>query len=387
MTELNAQWRLAARPVGLPKPTDWEYVEEPVADPADGQFVVALEYLSLDPAMRGWMNEARSYLPPVGIGEVMRAGGLGRVVRSRAPDYAVGERVSGMLGVQRYAVSDGTGLARVDTTLAPAPVHLGVLGVTGLTAYFGLLDIGRPEPGQTVVVSGAAGAVGSVAGQIARIKGCRAVGIAGGPEKCEWLTEELGFDAAIDYKRGDLRAQLREHTPDGVDVYFDNVGGEILDEVLRRLARGARVVICGAISQYNAEQPPRGPANYMQLLVMRASMTGFLVFDFAKRYAEGVAQLAEWLRAGELRSREDVVRGGLERFPDVFLMLFRGENTRQARPRADRGRGMSAPLGYELRFWPEFARLLAEVRFWTPEHREPRRPVLLIPGSWPATPR
>jgi hypothetical protein len=232
-----------------------------------------------------------------------------------------------MLGVQRYAISDGTGLARVDTTLAPGPVHLGVLGITGLTAYFGLLDIGRPEPGQTVVVSGAAGAVGSVVGQIARIKGCRAVGIAGGPEKCEWLTEELGFDAAIDYKRGDLRAQLREHTPDGVDVYFDNVGGEILDEVLRRLARGARVAICGAISQYNAEQPPRGPANYMQLLVMRASMTGFLVFDFAKRYAEGVAQLAEWLRAGELRSREDVVRGGLERFPDVFLMLFRGENT------------------------------------------------------------
>ena len=327
MTELNAQWRLAARPVGLPKPTDWEYVEEPVADPADGQFVVALEYLSLDPAMRGWMNDTRSYVPPVGIGEVMRAGGLGRVVRSSHPDYAVGERVSGMLGVQRYAISDGTGLARVDTTLAPAPVHLGVLGVTGLTAYFGLLDIGRPEPGQTVVVSGAAGAVGSVAGQIARIKGCRAVGIAGGPEKCEWLTEELGFDAAIDYKRGDLRAQLREHTPDGVDVYFDNVGGEILDEVLRRLARGARVAICGAISQYNAEQPPRGPANYMQLLVMRASMTGFLVFDFAERYAEGVAQLAEWLRGGELRSREDVVSGGLERFPDVFLMLFRGENT------------------------------------------------------------
>jgi NADPH-dependent curcumin reductase len=327
VTELNAQWRLAARPVGLPKPSDWEYVEEPVAEPADGQFLVALEYLSLDPAMRGWMNEGRSYVPPVGIGEVMRAGGLGRVVQSSHPDYAVGEHVSGLFGVQRYAISDGTAVTRVETTLAPAPIHLGVLGMTGLTAYFGLLDLGRPEPGQTVVVSGAAGAVGSVAGQIARIKGCRAIGIAGGPEKCEWLTEELGFDAAIDYKRGDLRAQLREHTPDGVDVYFDNVGGEILDEVLRRLARGARVVICGAISQYNAEQPPRGPANYMQLLVMRATMTGFLVFDFAKRYPEGVAQLAEWLRAGELRSREDVVRGGLERFPEVFLMLFRGENT------------------------------------------------------------
>ncbi len=327
MTPTNAQWRLAARPVGLPKPSDWEYVEEPAAEPADGQFLVQLEHLSLDPAMRGWMNEGRSYVPPVGIGEVMRAGGIGRVVDSRHPDHAVGDLVFGTFGVQRYAISDGRGITRVDSTLAPAPVHLGVLGMTGLTAYFGLLDIGRPEPGQTVVVSGAAGAVGSVAGQIARIKGCRVVGIAGGPEKCEWLTQELGFDAAIDYKRGDVRAQLREHAPDGVDVYFDNVGGEILDEVLRRIARGARVVICGAISQYNAEQPPRGPANYMQLLVARASMTGFLVFDYAERYPEGVAQLAAWRDSGELRSREDVIRGGLDRFPEVFLMLFRGDNT------------------------------------------------------------
>jgi NADPH-dependent curcumin reductase CurA len=327
MTAMNAQWRLTARPVGLPNPTDWEYVEEAAPEASDGQFTVQLEYLSLDPAMRGWMNEVRSYVPPVGIGEVMRAGGLGRVVESRHPDYGVGELVSGMFGVQRYALSDGNGVNRADTTMAPAPVWLGTLGMTGLTAYFGLLDIGRPEPGQTVVVSGAAGAVGSVAGQIARIKGCRVVGIAGGPEKCEWLTEALGFDAAVDYKAGDVRAQLRDHTPDGVDVYFDNVGGETLDEVLRRLARGARVVICGAISQYNAVEPPKGPANYMQLLVMRASMTGFLVFDFAKRYREGVAQLAEWLQDGKLVSREDVVRGGLEQFPEVFLMLFRGENT------------------------------------------------------------
>jgi NADPH-dependent curcumin reductase len=224
-------------------------------------------------------------------------------------------------------VSDGRGVRKVDTSLAPAPVHLGLLGMTGLTAYFGLLDVGAPQPGQTVVVSGAAGAVGSVVGQIARIKGCRTVGIAGGPEKCAWIVEELGFDTAIDYKRGDLRAELRAATPDGVDVYFDNVGGDTLDEVLRRIARGARVVICGAISQYNAEQPPRGPANYRQLLVQRASMTGFLVFDFAERYAEAIAELAEWLRAGELQSREDVVRGGLEQFPEVFLRLFRGENT------------------------------------------------------------
>jgi NADPH-dependent curcumin reductase CurA len=266
-------------------------------------------------------------VPPVGIGEVMRAGGIGRVTASRHPDYQEGELVSGMFGVQRYAVSDGRAVRKVDTSLAPAPVHLGVLGMTGLTAYFGLLDVGRPEPGQTVVVSGAAGAVGSVVGQIARIKGCRTVGIAGGPEKCAWVVEELGFDAAVDYKRGDMRAELRRHTPDGIDVYFDNVGGETLDEVLRRIARGARVVICGAISQYNAEQQPRGPANYMQLLVQRATMTGFLVFDFADRYPAAITQLAEWLHAGELHSREDVVRGGLEQFPEVFLRLFRGENT------------------------------------------------------------
>jgi NADPH-dependent curcumin reductase CurA len=326
VSQLNAQWRLAARPVGLPKPSDWELVEEPAPEPGDGQFRVQLEYLSLDPAMRGWMNEGRSYVPPVAIGEVMRAGGIGRVIDSRHAGYPVGELVSGVFGVQRYAVSDGQGARRVDTSLAPAPVHLGVLGMTGLTAYFGLLDIGRPQAGQTVVVSGAAGAVGSVVGQIARIRGCRVVGIAGGPEKCAWLVDELGFDAAIDYKRGELRADLRRHAPDGVDVYFDNVGGETLDEVLRRLARGARVVICGAISQYNATEP-RGPANYMQLLVERASMTGFLVFDFAPRYDEAIAQLAQWLRAGELRSREEVVAGGLEEFPEVFLRLFRGENT------------------------------------------------------------
>ena len=326
MSELNAQWRLAARPVGLPKPSDWEYVEAPAPEPEDGQFRVELHYLSLDPAMRGWMNEARSYVPPVGIGEVMRAGGVGRVTDSHHPDYRTGEFVSGMFGVQRYALADGRGVNRVDTSLAPAPVHLGVLGMTGLTAYFGLLDVGRPEPGQTVVVSGAAGAVGNVAGQIARIKGCRVIGIAGGPEKCAWLTEELGFDAAIDYKDGEVRAELRRHAPDGVDVYFDNVGGEILDEVLRRLARRARVVICGAISQYNATQPPRGPVNYMQLLVERATMAGFLVFDYAQRYPEAIAQLADWLNAGELISREDLVEGTLEQFPEVFLRLFRGDN-------------------------------------------------------------
>jgi NADPH-dependent curcumin reductase CurA len=273
------------------------------------------------------MNAGRSYVPPVEIGEVMRAGAIGRVIESRHPDYRVGDHVYGAFGVQRYALSDGRGVTAVDTTLAPAPVHLGVLGLSGLTAYFGLLDVGRPEPGQTVVVSGAAGSVGNIVGQIARISGCRAVGIAGGQEKCRWLVEELGFDAAIDYKGGEVRQELREHAPNGVDVFFDNVGGEILDQVLRRLARGARVVICGAISQYNAEQPPPGPANYMQLLVARASMTGFVIFDYAKRYPEGLAQLATWLGNGELRSREEVVRGDIKDFPEVLLRLFRGENT------------------------------------------------------------
>jgi NADPH-dependent curcumin reductase CurA len=325
-SRLNAQLRLAARPVGLPKPSDWDYVEEPAPQPDEGQVLVEVEYLSLDPAMRGWMNDARSYVPPVQIGEVMRAGAVGRVIESRSSDFDAGDQVFGTFGVQRYAVGDGTGLTRIDTSVAPAPTYLGVLGIGGLTAYFGLLDVGRPSPGQTVVVSGAAGAVGSVVGQIARIKGCRAVGIAGGPEKCSWLLDDLGFDAAIDYKQGDLRSQLREHTPDGIDVYFDNVGGETLDEALRRLARGARVVICGAISGYNAEEPPPGPANYMQLLVMRASMTGFLVFDYASRYEEARAELGGWLRTGELKSREDVVRGDIRDFPDVFLRLFRGEN-------------------------------------------------------------
>jgi NADPH-dependent curcumin reductase CurA len=327
VTLMNPQCRLAARPVGLPKASDWSYVEEPVRALAPGEFLVRVEYLSVDPAMRGWMNAGRSYIPPVEIGEVMRAGGIGRVIDSQHPDYHVGEHLYGTFGVQRYAVSNGKGVTRVDTTLAPAPVHLGVLGISGLSAYFGLLDVGRPQPGQTVVVSGADGSVGSVAGQIARIKGCRAIGIAGGPEKCRHVVADLGFDACVDYKAGPIGPALAKAAPQGVDIYFDHGGGEVLENVLARLARGARVVICGAISQYNATEPPRGPANYMQLLVARASMTGFVVFDYAARYAEGVAQLAQWLRSGELRSREDVVHGGIEQFPEVLLRLFRGENT------------------------------------------------------------
>jgi NADPH-dependent curcumin reductase len=327
VTLVNAQCRLAARPVGLPKASDWDYVEEPAPEPGEGQILTQVEYISLDPAMRAWMNAGRSYIPPVEIGEVMRAAGIGRVVESRHPGYQVGDCVNGIFGVQRYALSDGRGVTRVDTSIAAPPVHLGTLGLSGLAAYFGLLDVGRPEPGQTVVVSGAAGSVGSVVGQIARIKGCRSIGIAGGPDKCRWLVDELGFDSAIDYKAGDVRSHLKEQAPDRVDVFFDNVGGETLDAVLPRLARGARVVISGAVSQYNATERPPGPANYMQLLVMRASMTGFVIFDYADRYPEAVAELAGWLKTGELRSREDVVKGRIQDFPEVLLRLFRGENT------------------------------------------------------------
>lgn len=326
MSLINRQFRLAARPVGLPRPADWDFVEEPAGEPGDGEFLVRVVYLSLDPAMRGWMNAGRSYIRPVELGEVMRAAAVGRVVASRHPGFAEGDYVSGAFGVQEYCVSNGRGVTKVSPGPAPLPVHLGTLGPTGMTAYFGLLDVGRPQPGQTVVVSAAAGAVGSIVGQIAKILGCRVVGIAGGERKCRLVVDELGFDAAVDYRSDDVREALRRHAPDGVDVYFDNVGGDVLDAVLTRLARGARIVICGAISQYNATEPVKGPGNYLSLLVNRASMTGMVVFDYAERYPEAVAQLGAWLAAGRLRSMEDVVDGGVEAFPETLLRLFRGEN-------------------------------------------------------------
>jgi NADPH-dependent curcumin reductase CurA len=324
--QTNRQVRLAARPSGLPRRGDWEFTSEAVPAPVPGEFVVEISHLSIDPAMRGWMSARPSYMPPVEIGAVMRAGAIGRIIASEHPGFAVGEHVYGTFGVQEYAVSDGRGVIKVDTSLADLPVYLGVLGMTGLTAYFALLDVGKPKEGDTVVVSGAAGAVGSVAGQIAKIKGCRVIGIAGGPEKCRVVTEEFGFDAAIDYRMPDLRRTLRELAPRGVDVYFDNVGGEILDDVLTCIARGARIIICGAISQYN-ENEVRGPANYMMLLVARASMTGMLVFDYADRYPEAMAALAGWYRAGRLAAHETIVRGGVEDFPETLLKLFEGANT------------------------------------------------------------
>jgi NADPH-dependent curcumin reductase CurA len=327
MSTTNRRVRLAARPTGLPKRSDWQLDEQPVPSPGEGEFVVAISHISLDPAMRGWMNAGASYIDPVEVGEVMRAGAVGRVSESKHPAFAVGEDVYGAFGVQEHALSDGKGVVKIDTSLAPAPTYLGTLGMTGLTAYFGLLDVANVKEGETVLVSGAAGAVGSAAGQIAKIKGARAVGIAGGREKCSWLVEELGFDAAIDYKGEDVRRALREHAPRRVDVFFDNVGGEILDAALTRLARGARVVICGAVSQYNAEGAVRGPSNYLALLVARASMIGMVVFDYADRFGQAMQELAGWMREGRLISREDVVGGGVDAFHESLLMLFSGENT------------------------------------------------------------
>jgi NADPH-dependent curcumin reductase CurA len=324
----SRQFRLAARPEGEIKDSDFELVTAPIPKPAENEFVIETTHISIDPAMRGWMSAARSYIPPVEIGEVMRALAVGRVIASHHPEFAPGDWVHGPFGVREHAVSNGQDAYKIMVTgpLTPA-AYLGVLGLTGLTAYFGLLDVGRLSNGDTVLVSGAAGGVGTAAGQIAKIKGATAVGIAGGPEKCRMLIEELGFDGAVDYKRADLRVQLHKQTPDRVDVFFDNVGGEVLDEGLTRLRRGARVVICGAVSQYNASGPVAGPANYMALLVSRASMTGFVVFDFASRYQQAIGELSGWVSQGRLRSVEDTAPGDIEMFPSMLARLFTGQNT------------------------------------------------------------
>lgn len=325
MDLVNHQFRLAARPQGMVGAEHFDYAEEPLPELRDGQALVKVLYISLDPAMRGWMNEGRSYVPPVAIGEVMRAATVGRVVESRSERLAVGDHVSSWLGAQQYALADADALLKIEPAGIRLATYLGVLGMPGMTAYFGLLDVGQPKEGETVVVSAAAGAVGSVVGQIAKLKGCRAVGIAGGPEKCSWIADELGFDAAIDYKSEDVVDALRRHCPNGIDVYFDNVGGEVLDAALARLARHARVAICGAISQYNNVGPMKGPSNYMSLLVNRARMEGFLVFDYMGRYPEAMCEMAGWIADGRLKAREDVVEG-FERFPDALAKLFKGEN-------------------------------------------------------------
>jgi len=333
-TLTNHQVRLAKRPEGAATRDNWQFTTEPVGEPAEGGVLVQTLSLSLDPAMRGWMNEGKSYIPPVEIGAVMRAGGIGRVTASRNPAFAVGDTVYGTLGVQEYILIPQddikrNGLTKVDLRAGTITQWLNVLGMPGMTGYFGLMDIGQPKPGETVVVSGAAGAVGQTVGQLAKIKGCRAVGIAGGQEKCDWVVKELGFDACIDYKAGPsaVREGLKAHCPKGIDIYFDNVGGEILDAALARLARGARIIICGAISQYNNANsaPAQGPKNYLSLLVNRARMQGMVVFDYADRYHLAVAEMAVYLKDGRMKSREDVVEG-IDTFPEALTRLFTGQN-------------------------------------------------------------
>ena len=325
MSQTNRQFLLAKRPVGAATRDTFTYVETPVGEPGPNQILVENLYLSLDPAMRGWMNDAKSYIPPVGIGEVMRALGVGKVIASNHPDFTVGDHVNGALGVQDYFCGEPRGFYKVDPSRAPLPLYLSALGMTGMTAYFAFLDVGQPKEGDTVVISGAAGAVGSVVGQIAKIKGCRVVGIAGGAEKCKLLKDELGFDGVIDYKSEDLHAALKRECPKGVDVYFDNVGGEILDAVLTRIAPKARIVICGAISQYNNKENVKGPANYLSLLVNRARMEGFVVMDYAAQFADAAKEMGGWMAEGKLKSKEDIVEG-LETFPETLSKLFTGEN-------------------------------------------------------------
>ena len=327
MTDVNRQWLLAARPQGMVKEADFEYRETPIPQPRDGELLVRTLYLSFDPAMRGWMEDRPSYVPPVGIGEPMRAGAVGQVIESRAPGFARGDFVQGTFGWQDYAAVKPGGLVPVVKLPPGVPLTwpLGVLGITGLTAYFGLLDVGKPKAGETVVVSGAAGATGSIAGQIARLQGCRVIGIAGGPDKCRWLVDEARFDAAIDYKREDVAARLRELCPKGIDVFFDNVGGEILDAVLAQIAERARIVLCGGISAYNEKEFPPGPRNYLALVVRRARMEGFIVLDYLPRMGEGIQALLGWVSAGEIKFQEDV-QEGFENIPKTFLRLFQGKN-------------------------------------------------------------
>ncbi len=324
---MNKQLLFIKRPEGEADPSTWSLVTNPIPEIKEGEILIKQHYISLDPAMRGWMNDAKSYIAPMEIGSVMRAGSVGEVVAAKNhPTFIVGDFVSGFGGVQQYTVSDGKGYYSVDPKLAPLPTYIGTLGMTGMTAYFGILEVGKIKDGDVVVVSGAAGAVGSVVGQIAKIKGCTVIGIAGGPEKCKYIVEELGFDGAIDYKNEDVKQRLKEECPKCMDVYFDNVGGEILDIALGRLRLNARVVICGAISQYNNKKDMRGPSNYLSLLVNRATMQGMVVFDWANRYGEAAQALGTWLAQGKLKSREDIYEG-IENFPQTYKRLFTGEKS------------------------------------------------------------
>jgi len=327
MSTLNKQIVLAARPAGFPKESDFRLVESRMPVPAADQFLVRSLYLSVDPYMRPRMAAGgRSYARSVEIGEVIVGGVVGEVMESNHAQFAPDDIVEGMFGWQHYAVSDGAGVRKVDPTLAPISTALGVLGMPGLSAYFGLLDIGKPQPGETVVVSGAAGAVGSIAGQIAKIQGCRVIGIAGTDEKVRWLIEDLGFDAAFNYKTTpNYYRKLVALCPNGIEVYFDNVGGEITDAIIRLINVRARLVICGQISQYNLEKPEMGPRWLWALIVRQARAEGFLVFQFADRFAEGLRQMAQWIREGKLKHRETIV-DGIENAPRAFIGMLQGEN-------------------------------------------------------------
>jgi NADPH-dependent curcumin reductase CurA len=326
MTKSNRVVRLKRRPAGQVAADDFAILDEPLAEPKDGEIRVRIAYVSLDPAMRGWISEGRSYVEPVAVGDVMRAYAAGHVELSRNPRFAVGDAVTGLLGVQSHAVSDGRGVIKVDEQLAPLPSWLGGLGMPGHTAYFGLKHVADVKPGETVVVSAASGAVGQVVGQIAKIEGARAVGIAGGPEKCAFITRDLGFDAAVDHKRPDLSDALTAAAPQGIDVDFENVGGEVFDAVLARMNQFGRVALCGLISAYNATEPPPAPRNLRFVLTMRLKVQGFIVFDFAKQYKEATSALLGWYRDGRLKLREDVRDGGLDAFPTVLRQLYTGGN-------------------------------------------------------------
>lgn len=322
---INKQQILAKRPLGLPEKDTWNLTETPLKVLEEGEMLIEQHYISLDPAMRGWMNETRSYIPPVGVGEVMRAGTVGKVIDCcGTTPFQKGDFVTGWGGVQTHQISRGEQLYRVDPNRAPLPAYIGTLGMPGMTAYFGILREGQIKEGDVVLVSGAAGAVGSIVGQIAKIKGCTVIGIAGGKEKCDYITQELGFDAAIDYKNEHLLKSIKQHCPKGIDVYFDNVGGDILDAALVYLRKNARVVICGAISQYNNTKAVNGPKNYLSLLVNRASMKGMVVLDYAEDYGLAMKEMAGWMMEGKLKSREDIYEG-IENFHETFLRLFSGE--------------------------------------------------------------
>jgi NADPH-dependent curcumin reductase CurA len=321
----NTKVCLAERPNGLPTSETWAYQDELIAEPKAGEMVIKHHYVSLDPAMRGWIRAGKSYIPPVEIGAVMRAAIVGEVIKvNQNKLFSVGDFVSGPGGVQQFSFTTGQGFYKIDPKKAPLTTYLGALGMPGMTAYFGILEVGKIKSGDVVLVSGAAGAVGSMVGQIAKLKGCKVVGVAGGALKCQYIVEELGFDAAIDYKNENLIAGLKTHCPDGIDVYFDNVGGDVFDAALLMLRMHARVVICGAISQYNATSAMKGPSNYLSLLVNRATMQGMVVFDYADRYQTGMAQIGSWLADGSVKTREDVY-DGIAHFNDTLLRLFSGD--------------------------------------------------------------